>query len=258
MVTTPTAAGQGFLAVHTELQTAANSRMPQQASALDSVRSVLTRHQVPGEAFARVSGSQTAATAHQGNVQDGATRLQDAVRRLEDWMTGVTGSDQAYQQNDEERAQQTEQVAQNDRPLPAGVPSWGSSGPPPDDGQAYSRAQIDDWIGQARQAMADHDGTTISDQDADRIAGLIQHESTNNPHAINLWDRNAHAGTPSKGLMQTIDPTFDVYLLPGHDNIWDPVDNIIAGTRYGLHEYHSIGQIPGVRATEHGRPYEGY
>src|ERR1044072_3467325 len=128
MVTTPTAAGQGFLAVHTELQTAANSRMPQQASALDSVRSVLTGHQVPGEAFARVSGSQTAATAHQGNVQDGATRLQDAVRRLEDWMTGVTGADQAYQPNDEERAQQTEQVAENERPPPAGGAPAGAGG----------------------------------------------------------------------------------------------------------------------------------
>ena len=38
---------------------------------------------------------------------------------------------------------------------------------------------------------------------------IIQHESGGNPNAINNWDSNAAAGMPSKGLMQTIDPTFN-------------------------------------------------
>ena len=143
------------------------------------------------------------------------------------------------------------------RPLPRGVPSWGPSGPPPDAGRSYSRTQINQWIDQARGVMAQN-GQTISDQDAQRIAGLIQHESSNNPNAINLWDRNATAGHPSKGLMQTIDSTFDQYHLDGHNNIYDPVDNIIAGTRYGIATYGGIGRIPGVRATENGHDYVGY
>jgi len=143
------------------------------------------------------------------------------------------------------------------RPLPRGVPSWGPTGPPPDAGRSYSRAQINTWVTEARQAMAAN-GTTISDQDAQRIAGLIEHESSNNPHAINLWDRNATAGHPSKGLMQTIDSTFSAYQLEGHTDIWNPVDNIIAGTRYGIDTYGSVGQIPGVRAVERGGRYVGY
>jgi SLT domain-containing protein len=34
--------------------------------------------------------------------------------------------------------------------------------------------------------------------------------------------------------------------------------NTIAGIRYDLHEYQSTGQIPGIRAIEHGRDHQGY
>lgn len=42
----------------------------------------------------------------------------------------------------------------------------------------------------------------------DRIAF---YESSYNVKAVNNWDSNAAAGTPSKGLMQFIKPTFDAY-----------------------------------------------
>lgn len=69
------------------------------------------------------------------------------------------------------------------------------------------------------------------------IYNIIKHESGGNPRAINLWDSNAKAGHPSKGLMQTIDPTFNAYSIPGHRDIWNPIDNIIAGTRYAISRY---------------------
>jgi SLT domain-containing protein len=90
------------------------------------------------------------------------------------------------------------------------------------------------------------------------MVGLIQHESSGNPNAINLWDSNATAGHPSKGLMQTIDSTFDQHHLPGYDNVYAPVDNIIAGTRYAIDRYGSISNVPGVRALQSGRGYVGY
>jgi SLT domain-containing protein len=93
---------------------------------------------------------------------------------------------------------------------------------------------------------------------AGQMAGLIQHESSGNPGAINLWDSNATAGHPSKGLMQTIDSTFTEHHLPGYDNIYAPVDNIIAGTRYAIDRYGSISNVPGVRAVQGGRDYVGY
>ncbi|MDT6953707.1 transglycosylase SLT domain-containing protein [Companilactobacillus alimentarius] len=48
------------------------------------------------------------------------------------------------------------------------------------------------------------------------IERIIGNESGGNPHAINLTDNNAKAGTPSKGILQYIDPTFNNYAMPGH------------------------------------------
>ena len=42
-------------------------------------------------------------------------------------------------------------------------------------------------------------------------------------------------GTPSKGLMQVIDPTFRAYAMPGYDkNIYDPLSNMLhpSGMRF--------------------------
>lgn len=75
------------------------------------------------------------------------------------------------------------------------------------------------------------------------ILRRIQFESGGNPGAINLTDANAKRGTPSKGLMQVIDPTFRSYQLPGHGNIWNPVDNIAAAIRYIQSRYGSIFSI---------------
>ncbi|HEY7594353.1 MAG TPA: transglycosylase SLT domain-containing protein, partial [Actinophytocola sp.] len=142
-------------------------------------------------------------------------------------------------------------------PPPRGVPSWGPSGPPPDEGRAADRAQLQAWVEQARQILIDQ-GVDPSLMNEDQMIALIQHESSGNPNAINLWDSNATAGHPSKGLMQTIDSTFTEHHLPGHDNIYAPVDNIIAGTRYAIDRYGSISDVPGVRNLEHGRGYVGY
>lgn len=66
-------------------------------------------------------------------------------------------------------------------------------------------------------------------------------ESNGNPKAINLWDTNAMKGTPSKGLMQVIDPTFRAYAMPGfNSNIYDPLSNILASIRYALATYGSL------------------
>lgn len=68
----------------------------------------------------------------------------------------------------------------------------------------------------------------------------MDQESGGNPRAINLWDSNAAAGTPSMGLMQTIGPTFEAYKYPGYNDIWDPLSNILASIRYALAQYGSL------------------
>lgn len=87
---------------------------------------------------------------------------------------------------------------------------------------------------------------------------IIQRESSWKADIVNNWDSNARKGTPSKGLMQTIGPTFDSNKLPGHNNILDPVDNIIAGVRYAVKRYGSLENVPGVKAVARGQAYRGY
>jgi SLT domain-containing protein/cell wall-associated NlpC family hydrolase len=87
---------------------------------------------------------------------------------------------------------------------------------------------------------------------------MIQHESSGNPRAINKTDSNAKAGHPSKGIMQTIDSTFNRWSLKGHKDIWNPVDNIIAGVRYAESRYHSLDNVPGIKSMNNGGGYKGY
>lgn len=71
----------------------------------------------------------------------------------------------------------------------------------------------------------------------------MQTESGGNPRAINNWDSNAKKGTPSKGLMQVIDPTFRAYARAGFNkNIYDPLSNILASIRYAVSRYGSLGR----------------
>lgn len=70
-----------------------------------------------------------------------------------------------------------------------------------------------------------------------KILATIQRESGGNPKAINLWDSNAKAGIPSKGLMQTIGPTFNAYKLKGHNDIYNGFDNLLAAINYIKHKY---------------------
>jgi hypothetical protein len=132
---------------------------------------------------------------------------------------------------------------------------YGSSGAPP---MQRPSGQVADWINQAIQILRQQ-GVNISPSDASYIATIIQYESGGNPNAINLWDSNASAGHPSKGLMQTIDPTFNGYAVAGHRDIWNPVDNILAGTNYALHRYGSLANVPGIRnMLHHTGGYVGY
>ncbi|MGJ6127459.1 DUF4226 domain-containing protein [Mycolicibacterium sp. Y3] len=76
---------------------------------------------------------------------------------------------------------------------------------------------------------------------ANWLPGLMtmgQRESGNNPRAINGSDSNAARGTPSKGWMQTIEPTFAAHWRPGTSrDIFDPVANAAAAIHYVMTRY---------------------
>ncbi|WP_068274110.1 transglycosylase SLT domain-containing protein [Aldersonia kunmingensis] len=115
-------------------------------------------------------------------------------------------------------------------PLPAPAPP-----PPP----VYTN-DLDGWIRQAldilnaRGIPASYDG----------IHRNILRESSGNPGAINLYDSNAAAGIPSKGLLQVIDPTFAAYHVEGTVfDVWDPVANIVAACNYAADKYGSMDNV---------------
>ncbi|MGX9886147.1 transglycosylase SLT domain-containing protein [Streptomyces sp. NPDC002276] len=72
----------------------------------------------------------------------------------------------------------------------------------------------------------------------------IMRESSGNPSAVNGWDVNAVNGTPSIGLLQVIQPTFNAYHVSGTSmSIYDPVANITAAANYAADRYGSIDNV---------------
>jgi soluble lytic murein transglycosylase-like protein len=142
-----------------------------------------------------------------------------------------------------------------------GASSGGGSGggglQPPGPALYANQVQVEEWIDQAFRVL-EANGVPASALDEAGVLLIIEHESSGNPNAINNWDSNAQAGDPSRGLMQTIGATFDAYKLPGHEDIYNPVDNVIAGVRYAISRYGSIQNIPGVKAVNNGGSYVGY
>lgn len=99
---------------------------------------------------------------------------------------------------------------------------------------------LDGWIREAIDILNQHNIPASYDG----ILRNIMRESTGNPQAINLYDSNAAAGIPSKGLLQVIDPTFQAYRIEGTStDIWDPVANIVAACNYAAHRYGSMDNV---------------
>ena len=135
------------------------------------------------------------------------------------------------------------------------VPTYDMTGQQPP--ATAPAGNLSSWVGDAKTVLQQNgvDTSTISDHD---LSELIQHESSGQWNQLNNWDVNAQHGHPSKGLMQTIDQTFNDNSVPGHRDVWNPVDNIVAGVRYGISRYGSFDQIPGVAALNRGGSYRGY
>ena len=99
---------------------------------------------------------------------------------------------------------------------------------------------LDGWIRESLDIMAQHGipGTY------EGIHRNIMRESSGNPLAINNWDIIAINGTPSKGLLQVIDPTFQAYHVEGTSwDPYDPVANITAACNYAADRYGSMDNV---------------
>lgn len=100
---------------------------------------------------------------------------------------------------------------------------------------------VEQWRSVVEQALKMEN--LFSAANVKRTLYQMQTESGGNPKAINNWDSNARRGTPSKGLMQVIDPTFKAYARKGYSsNIYHPLSNVLASVRYAKSRYGSLAK----------------
>lgn len=104
-------------------------------------------------------------------------------------------------------------------------------------------------------------GLSTSASMVNRVLRQINTESGGNPKAKQPGaDPDGDGSGPALGLMQTKRSTFNRYKLPGHGNLWNGFDDILAGLNYAKHRYGSglsfLGNGHGYANGGWGRPGE--
>lgn len=101
-----------------------------------------------------------------------------------------------------------------------------------------SGSGVQRWAGQVKQALAAN-GLSTSQDMIDRVLRQIATESSGNEKAVqgNIGDINNITGDLAKGLMQTISATFNAYKFPGHGDIFNGYDNLLAALNYAKSRY---------------------
>lgn len=111
-----------------------------------------------------------------------------------------------------------------------------------------------DWVKKQFQEMSNPPGTGVarwrpavlralsmlglSTGLADKVLRQIQTESGGNPHAKQPGaDPDGDGSGPAMGLMQTKRSTFNAYKLPGHGDLWNGFDDLLASLNYARHRY---------------------
>ncbi|MFC4949375.1 transglycosylase SLT domain-containing protein [Pseudonocardia sp. GCM10023141] len=119
--------------------------------------------------------------------------------------------------------------------------------------QIIKTGGLNGWIAEALRILG------LPQSLAPGVKNIIMKESGGNPNAINNWDSNARAGSPSQGLMQTIPVTYRNYVHPSLADrpITDPVANITAGIRYMIAHY-GVGTLQAGGRSNGSGGYVGY
>lgn len=104
------------------------------------------------------------------------------------------------------------------------------------------------WKSDVKSALSKL-GLSTSESMVSRVLRQINTESGGNPKAMGGTDglADGHA----EGLMQVKPGTFRAYHLPGHNDIWNGYDNMLAGLNYAKHRYGS-----GLSFLGNGHGYE--
>lgn len=101
----------------------------------------------------------------------------------------------------------------------------------------YINSNVSRWANVVLVAMKDRH---IPRKYLPGILSQMQQESMGDPNAVNNYDSNAAMGTPSKGLLQVIAPTYQTYAAKGLSNpkyLTNPYANVYASLGYVKDSY---------------------
>jgi SLT domain-containing protein len=100
-----------------------------------------------------------------------------------------------------------------------------------------SGSGVQRWKDDVKRALAAN-GLSTSDAMVAKVLRQIATESGGNPHARQPGsDPDGDGSGPALGLMQTKRETFNANKFPGHGDIWNGYDDILAGLRYAKRAY---------------------
>ena len=130
--------------------------------------------------------------------------------------------------------------------------AMGTGSAAPVAGAGHAPGNVDAWIAEAIAR------TGVPASWAPALRTIAFHESSYNPAAANLTAAGGNLAKAPQGLMQMLPSTFAAHVQPGHTNILDPVDNLMAAIDYIRRRYGDPSSTPGLRALARGDRYVGY
>jgi hypothetical protein len=122
---------------------------------------------------------------------------------------------------------------------------------------APAGAGVQRWAGLLRRALA-MNGLPAGPAYVGAWLRQIATESGGNARIHqHVHDINSRLGHPAEGLLQTIPSTFNAYKFPGHGNIFNGFDNMLAAINYAKSTYGARGML-GVIGHGHGYDSGGW
>lgn len=105
-----------------------------------------------------------------------------------------------------------------------------------DSGGPAGEKQVAKWMTQALKMKGMYSETNLQSG----IARAMKESGGDPSITQGVDDVNSRSGNHARGLMQVIPPTFNAFKEPGYDDIFNPIDNILASINYTVKRYGTL------------------